>query len=71
MALGFGLAMLVIAIPRQLLGTGSLSILGNKFLTLPVLSSQPIGMFVLPPGAFLVVGLLHGLLRRVGVEKHE
>lgn len=70
-ALGFGLAMLVVAIPRQLFGTGSLSLMGKDFLTLPVLDKQPIGMLVQPQGAFLVIGLLHGLFRRVGIEKHE
>jgi len=62
--------MVVVAIPRQLFGTGSLAFMGTKFLTLPFLK-DPVGMLVLPPGAFLVIGLLHGLLRRIGVEKHE
>lgn len=71
MTVGFGLAMLMVTIPRQLFGTGSLELFGNKFLTLPVLSEHPIGVLVLPPGAFLVIGLLHGLFRRLGVIKSE
>ncbi len=70
-ALGFGLAMLAIAIPRQLFGTGSLSFLDIKLFSLPVLDKQPIGMLVLAPGAFMVIGLIHGLLRWIGVEKSE
>ncbi len=70
-ALGFGLAMLIVAIPRQLFGTGALSFMGTTFLTLPVLDKQPIGMLVMPSGAFLVIGLLHALFRRLGVEKSE
>jgi electron transport complex protein RnfE len=71
MALGFGLAMLVIAIPRVLLGTGSLTVFGNKLFSIPVLDETPIGMMVLPMGAFLVIGLIHALLRRLGVEKRD
>lgn len=70
-ALGFGLAMFVVAIPRVLLGTGKLTVFGNELFSLPVLSKQPIGMLTLAPGAFLVIGLLHGLFRRLGVEKRE
>lgn len=70
-ALGFGLAMLIVAIPRELLGTGGLTIFGHTLFTLPVLHEHPIGLLVLPPGAFLVIGLLHGLFRRIGVEKSE
>ncbi len=70
-ALGFGLAMLIVAIPRVLLGTGSFTISGHTLFTLPVLHEQPIGLLVLPPGAFLVIGLLHALFRRIGVEKSE
>lgn len=71
MAFGFGLAMLVIAIPRVLLGTGALTVAGNTLFTLPGLKDNPIGLLVLPPGAFLVIGLLHSLFRRLGVEKNE
>ena len=71
MAAGFALAMLLVTIPRQLFGTGSLELFGNKFLVLPVLNEQPIVALILPPGAFLVIGLLHGLFRRLGVIKGE
>jgi electron transport complex protein RnfE len=69
MTAGFSLAMLLVTIPRQLFGTGSLELFGNELLTLPVLSEHPISVLVLPPGAFLVIGLLLGLFRRLGVIK--
>ena len=71
MTAGFALAMLLVTIPRQLFGTGSLELFGRQLLALPVLSEQPIVVLVLPPGAFLVIGLLLGLFRRLGVTKGE
>jgi electron transport complex protein RnfE len=71
MAFGFMLAMLVITIPRVLLGDGEMIIFGSTVLKLPVLSDQPIKVLVYAPGAFLVMGLLHGLFRRIGVVKSE
>jgi electron transport complex protein RnfE len=71
MAFGFMIAMLVISIPRALLGYGELVLFGNTVITLPTLSEQPIAVLVMPPGAFLVIGLLHGLFRRIGVVKSE
>ena len=69
--LGFGLAMLVVAIPRVFFGKGVFELFGNTLFSIPVLSETPVAIMVLPPGAFLVIGLLHGLFRRVGVEQHE
>ncbi len=68
---GYGFAIVIIAFFRQLLGSGTLSVLGHNLVTLPGLKEQPIGLLILAPGAFLVIGLLHGLFRRVGVEKSE
>lgn len=63
--------MLMIAIPRQILGTGGIAISGKTLFLLPVLSENPIGLFMLPPGALLTMALLHGLFRKIGIEKHE
>ena len=71
MALGFGLALLIISFFRELLGTGSLSVFGVHLFTLPVLGDQPLAMLALPPGAFLVIGLLLALFRRLGVVRSE
>jgi len=69
--IGFALALLTISFFRELLGTGSLSVLGISLVTLPVLGEHPISLFILPPGAFLVIGLLLALFRRMGVTKSE
>lgn len=69
--IGFALALLTISFFRELLGTGSLSVLGANLVTLPVLGEHPISIFILPPGAFLVIGLLLALFRRTGVTQSE
>ncbi len=72
---GFMLALLMISFLRQILGTGSLSLsvfgLNINFFTLPILGEHPMAIFILPPGAFLLIGLLLGLFRRMGVMKSE
>ena len=66
---GFTLALVTISFFRELFGTGSLSVLGVDLFTLPVLGEHPISLFILPPGAFLVIGLLLALFRRTGLIK--
>lgn len=68
---GFGLALISISFFRELLGTGGLSLFGIHLLTLPVLGEDPILIFILAPGAFLVIGLLLALLRWKGLIKSE
>ena len=68
---GFTLALVTISFFRELLGRGSLSLFGNKLFTLPVLGEHPLALFILPPGAFLVIGLLLELFRWRGVTKSE
>ncbi len=66
---GFTMALVTISLFRELLGTGSLSVLGVNLFTLPVLGEHPISLFILPPGAFLVIGLLLAFFRWRGVIK--
>ncbi|MPW24836.1 RnfABCDGE type electron transport complex subunit E [Alkalibaculum sp. M08DMB] len=64
MGLGFTLGLTVLGIVRELFGTGSifgLSILGASF--------EPALIMILPPGAFLSLGLLMGLLNKVSQAK--
>ena len=71
MTVGFMIALLMISAVRQTLGTGNLSVFGFHFFTLPVLGKQPIALLILPPGAFLVIGLIMAIFRRTGVMKSE
>jgi electron transport complex protein RnfE len=55
MGLGFTIALTAIAFARELLGSGHLlgvNILGSGY--------QPVLLMILPPGAFLVIGLYLG-----------
>ncbi len=69
MTLGFALALLLVTLRRQLFGTGMITWFGTELIKIPVLSDQPISALILPPGAFLVIGLLYGLFTRLGVIK--
>ena len=69
--LGFTIALLMVAFFREVLGTGGLSVFGITLFSIPVLSENPLAFFILPPGAFLVLGLLLALFRWLGILKSE
>jgi len=69
--IGFTLALTIISLPREILGTGSLSVFGRILFKLPVLFENPMAIFILPPGAFLLIGLLLALFKWLGVIKNE
>jgi electron transport complex protein RnfE len=60
MGLGYTLALVVVSTIREILGTG-------KFFGFALLSShfQPALLMILPPGAFITLGLLLALLNKV------
>jgi len=70
-SIGFFLALLIISFLRESLGTGSVSLFGVNLFTLPVLGENPMTLFILAPGAFLIMALLLALFRRMGVMKSE
>lgn len=69
--LGFTVALLLVSLFREMLGTGGLSIFGLQLFSIPVLSETPLSFFIMPPGAFLVLGLLLALFRWLGLLKGE
>lgn len=71
MGLGFTAAIVVISVIRETLGSGSLSLFEQVLFSLPVLKDQPVSLFLLPAGAFLVIGLLLAAFRRTGLIKNE
>ncbi len=71
MGVGFGLAILLISFIRQLLGTGELDLFGRSLFTIPGLSDNPAAIFMLPMGAFFVIGTLLALFRWMGVSTGE
>ena len=69
MGIGFGIAISIISFFRQILGTGKFSIFGVELFQVPGLVDNSIAIFVLPMGAFLVLGCLLATLRYTGVIK--
>lgn len=69
MSVGFFLALVIISFFRELLGQGSITLFGNKLFTLPVLGDNPIYIFGMSAGAFLVIGLLVAFFKWIGVIK--
>lgn len=66
MGVGFTLALISIALLRELLGSGQLlgqTIFGGDF--------KPVLLMILPPGAFLVIGLYLGLLNWLDERKKQ
>ncbi|MBN2366598.1 MAG: electron transport complex subunit E [Calditrichaeota bacterium] len=64
MGIGFTLALTAIAFIRELLGSGALlgfNIMGGEF--------KPVLLFILPPGAFLVIGIYMGFLNWLDERK--
>jgi electron transport complex protein RnfE len=66
MGLGFTLALSLIGIIRQLLGTGKFTFLGHTIFNT---HTPVINMMILPPGAYLVMGLLLAIFKKVGSRK--
>ena len=69
MGIGFGIAITIISFLRQILGTGNLVVFGNQIFNVPGLNENPLPIFILPMGAFLVISLLLASLRYSGVIK--
>jgi len=71
MSLGFGWAILIVSLIRQLLGSGSLEFFGRQLFSIPGLKENPAAIFLLPMGAFFVIGVLLAFFRWVGVSEGE
>jgi Na+-translocating ferredoxin:NAD+ oxidoreductase subunit E len=64
-SLGYGFAIVFIAIVREILGNGTIlgyALFGTSF--------EPALMFILPPGAFLVIGVEIGIINHLS-KKHS
>lgn len=66
MGLGFTLSLLLIGACRELLGTGAIfgiNVMGAGF--------EPVLLFILAPGGFLVYGLLLGIINGIGDRRRQ
>jgi len=67
MGLGFTLGLSTLAFTRELLGTGSIDLLGFTLFDASVAAS----FLVSPPGAFLTLGLLIGIINTVKIDRQK
>jgi len=64
---GFTVGLITIALIREILGSGTITIIPNKsFVRIPVLADNPVLVFSLPAGALIVMGFLQGFFRWLG-----
>ncbi len=75
MALGYGLAIMLISFVREILGTGKLTIWKTLQIDLTgvfnFLHIQPVPMFIMAGGAFLTFGLLLGIITMIANNHKE
>ena len=64
MGVGFTLALFLLAFVRELLGTGMVSLFGHAIVSGPIF--QPAIIMILPPGAFVTLGLMMALMNKIG-----
>lgn len=73
MGVGFTLALLLISAIREILGSGTITLLAvgrfDGVILIPGLSSQPARVLALAPGALLVIGFLKALFNWLGMRK--
>ena len=66
MGLGYALALTILGIIREILGAGT--IFGIQIMPA---GFEPVGMMLMPPGAFLTLGLLIGLINKVSAKRAQ
>jgi len=67
MGFGFTVGLVTIAFIREILGSGTITIIPNRSLIrIPVLADNPALVFSLPAGALIVMGFLQGFFRWLG-----
>lgn len=70
MGFGFTVGLVTIAFIRELLGSGTITLIPNgNFIRIPPLADNPVLVFSLPAGALIVMGFLQGFFRWLGVVR--
>jgi len=67
MSIGFTLGIVGIAVCREVLSTGKIAIFG--YTIVPTLTQSPSVMMILPPGAFLTIGVIMALINYRSIRK--
>ena len=75
MSLGFTVAIAIVSIFREVLGAGTITVLGNLVIDctgiFEFLAIEPSSMFVSNVGAFLILGLLIGIITSIALNKKK
>ena len=71
MGLGFLLALFAMALIREVLGAGTITLVPGKPILLPILSKYNIPILTQAPGGFLVFGILIAIINKIGPKKGE
>ena len=69
MGLGFLLALLAMALIREVFGAGTITIIPGKPFEIPFLIDFKIPILTQAPGGFLVFGILIAIINKIGVKK--
>ncbi len=71
MGLGFLLALVAMALIREVFGAGTLTVIPGEPFKIPVLSKYNIPILTQAPGGFLVFGILIAIVNKIGPKKGE
>lgn len=71
MGLGFLLALVAMALIREVLGAGTFTLFPDDPFTIPFLSKYNFPILVQTPGGFLVFGILIAVVNKIGPKKGE
>lgn len=69
MGIGFTLALTLAGLFREVLGSGS--VFGFNFIQYIPFEVEPIGIFIQPPGAFLVIALFIAIMNAIGIKTRQ
>lgn len=69
MGAGFILAITTLGAIREVIGNGSITIMGRELFNLQQMGFKPALIFIMPPGAFIVVGFMIAVVRRLTTKK--
>ena len=71
MGIGFLIALAALAIIREVFGAGTLTVIPDKPIRIPILNKYNLPIFTAAPGGFLVFGILIAIVNKIGPKKGE
>ena len=71
MGLGFLIALVAMALIREVFGAGTITLIPGRPFELPILSDYNIPILTQAPGGFLVFGILIAIINKIGPKKGE